>query len=91
MKINLPFIFLSRINNDKSIVLSVIVFTLVNIIVSSGAHLIYQGIILYLDSPYYQEDKVIYATFDSCFSVHVTDSSRYQYQPVLMVYIWYII
>lgn len=42
MKINLPFIFLSRINNDKSIVLSVIVFTLVNIIVSSGAHLIYR-------------------------------------------------
>lgn len=42
MKNNLLFIFLSRINNDKSIVLSVIVFTLANMIVSSGAHLIYR-------------------------------------------------
>ncbi|EHN97275.1 hypothetical protein ESOG_04163 [Escherichia coli E101] len=42
MKNNFPFIFLSLINNDKSIVLSVAAFTLSNLLVSSGAHLIYR-------------------------------------------------
>ncbi|EFN7779521.1 phosphate starvation-inducible protein PsiE, partial [Escherichia coli] len=42
MKINLPFIHWSRISNDKRLVLSVVVFTLSNILVSSGAHLIYR-------------------------------------------------
>ena len=42
MKINLPFIHWSRISNDKRLVLSVVVFTLSNLLVSSGAHLIYR-------------------------------------------------
>ncbi len=42
MKINLPFINWSQINNDKRLVLSVVVFTLSNLLVSSGAHLIYR-------------------------------------------------
>ncbi|HGU0850532.1 TPA: phosphate starvation-inducible protein PsiE, partial [Escherichia coli] len=42
MKINLPFINWSQISNDKRLVLSVVVFTLSNLLVSSGAHLIYR-------------------------------------------------
>ncbi|ELO4887608.1 phosphoethanolamine transferase [Escherichia coli] len=42
MKINLPFINGSQISNDKRLVLSVVVFTLSNLLVSSGAHLIYR-------------------------------------------------
>ena len=42
MKINLPFIHWPRISNDKRLVLSVVVFTLSNLLVSSGAHLIYR-------------------------------------------------
>ncbi|MCV4912477.1 phosphoethanolamine transferase, partial [Escherichia coli] len=42
MKINLPFIHWPRICNDKCLVLSVGVFTLSNLLVSSGAHLIYR-------------------------------------------------
>ncbi|VCV86274.1 Putative phosphoethanolamine transferase YhbX [Escherichia coli] len=42
MKINLPFIHWPRICNDKRLVLSVVVFTLSNLLVSSGAHLIYR-------------------------------------------------
>ncbi len=42
MKINLPFIHWSWISNDKRLVLSVVVFTVSNLLVSSGAHLIYR-------------------------------------------------
>ncbi|EKE9077865.1 phosphate starvation-inducible protein PsiE, partial [Escherichia coli] len=42
MKINLSFINWSQISNDKRLVLSVVVFTLSNLLVSSGAHLIYR-------------------------------------------------
>ncbi|HFX4639651.1 TPA: hypothetical protein ACIEOM_004702, partial [Escherichia coli] len=42
MKINLPFIHWPRICNDKRVVLSVAAFTLSNLLVSSGVHLIYR-------------------------------------------------
>lgn len=89
MKINLPFINWSQINNDKRLVLSVVVFTLSNLLVSSGAHLIYRVLFFILALLIIKAMKSLTLRFILAFFVHITDSGRYQYQFVFMVYIRY--